>query len=410
MRRRRWLAALAALVLLPLLAAGLLLWLVDPNVLRPEIERQARERFGLPLQLRGPLRWSLWPAFSVESGEGSVGDDASNAAPGGTADSAGTSPPVSWRALRFTLQWPVWESRDWRLEGVQIEGLRLRLQQDAQGRWNVASLLRLPAPAPGSPQSPAAATTLYIDPLQLRDARIEVHVGDEPTPWIVDALQATLRVETNDAFDHWSLRELRLDSRVSGAPLASAQPLSVRTARLDYHGGQEASGARIDVEPLTAAWAGAELRLRMGSPIVFAPLSASGDIELRGESLRAALAAHRVEMPPMRAAEALARYAASSHWQLTENTLTLTALQAQLDDTHWQGTASGRWRKPMQWHVDLDGDVLDVDRYRRPASDPGEPFALPVEALRALPLSGTVRLRELRAAGSRARDARITLH
>jgi hypothetical protein len=64
----------------------------------------------------------------------------------------------------------------------------------------------------------------------------------------------------------------------------------------------------------------------------------------------------------------------------------------------------------MQWHVDLDGDVLDVDRYRRPASDPGEPFALPVEALRALPLSGTVRLRELRAAGSRARDARITLH
>jgi len=60
--------------------------------------------------------------------------------------------------------------------------------------------------------------------------------------------------------------------------------------------------------------------------------------------------------------------------------------------------------------VDLQGDAVDLDRYRRPDSDPGEPFRLPVQALRALPLNGSVRLRRLSAGGVVARDAVIGLH
>lgn len=396
---RWWLAALAAVVLLPSLAAVLLLWLVDPDSLRPAIERQARERLGLPLQLRGSLRWSLWPAFTVQGGEGALGEGAS-------ADAL----PVTWRALRFTLQWPGWKSRDWRIEGVQVDGLQVRARQDAQGRWNLASLWRAQGQgATPAPSSGEAGLRLHVVPLRLRDVHLDLLTAGDARPWTLDAAQFMARIDIDDDLRRWTLQDVQFDTTVSGPALASPQPLSVRTARLEYRAGDGGGGAQLEAAPLQLRWAGTELAVKPVAALTFSPLVAEGDIELHGDSLRATLAAHRAEVPPTRDATVWRRFELSGRGRLTDTDVSLVNLQARLDDSHWNGTVSGRWRAPAAWRVDLDGDVLDVDRYRRPESSPGAPFELPVAALRALPLSGTLRLRELRGAGSRVRDARITL-
>jgi uncharacterized protein involved in outer membrane biogenesis len=389
----RWLiGALAALVLLPLLAVALLPLLIDPDTLRPAMERQARERLGIPLQLQGHLKWTLWPALAVQSGAGALGE-------------AGAEPPVRWSALNFTLQWPRWGLREWQLEGVQVDGLQVRLTRQADGRWNVARLLRAGA-APASASS--GATRLHIWPLRLHDARIELHPDAASAPWVFDALEAQARIDSDDLSRHWTLQALQLDARVAGPPLGAgnAQPLSLRDEHVEFRALPE---AQLQLAPLTVRWAGAELQLRAPAPLRVVALAGEGELQLHTDSLRDLLAASGVTAPPMRDLGVLKRLALATHWKLADADFALSALTLQLDDTRWQGSLGGHWRAPAAWRVDLQGDTLDADRYRRPSDDPGEPFELPVQALRALPLTGQLRLAELRAAGSTAHDARITL-
>lgn len=392
-RAHRWLVgALAALVLLPLLAIALLPLLIDPDTLRSALEREARERLGIPLQLQGHLVWKLWPALAVQSGAGALGE-------------AGAEPPVRWRALRFTLQWPRWGLREWRLEGVQVDGLQVRLARQADGRWNVERLLRA-GTAPAS--AATSATRLHIWPLRLHDARIELHPDAASVPWVFEALEAQARIDSDDVTRHWTLQALQLDARLSGPPLGTgkAQPLSLRDEHVEF---RALPDAQLQLAPLTVHWAGAELQLRAATPLSVAAPSGEGELQLHTDSLRELLAASGMTVPPMRDPGVLKHLALATHWKLADADLALSALTLQLDDTHWQGSLGGHWRTPAAWRVDLQGDTLDADRYRRPSDNPGEPFELPVQALRALPLTGQLRLAELRVAGSTAHDARITL-
>ena len=392
-RAHRWLiGALAALVLLPLIAVALLPLLIDPDTLRPAMEREARERLGIPLQLQGHLKWTLWPVLAVQSGAGALGE-------------AGAEPPVRWRALSFTLQWPRWGLREWRLAGVQVDGLQVRLARGADGQWNVVQLLRAGA---GPASAASGATRLHIWPLRLHDARIELRPDASSVPWVFDALEAQARIDSDDVARHWTLQALQLDARVAGPPLGtgSAQPLSLRDEHVEYRALPE---AQLQLAPLTVRWAGAELQLRAPAPLRVAAPAGEGELQLHTDSLRDLLAASGVTVPPMRDPAVLKRLVLVTHWTLADADFALGPLSLQLDDTRWQGSLGGHWRAPAAWRVDLQGDRLDADRYRRPGDNPGAPFELPVQALRALPLTGQLRLAELRAAGSTAHDARITL-
>ncbi len=69
---RRFLTTL--MILLVVLVAGLsaLVLLVNPNDFRDYMVKQVAARSGYQLQLDGPLRWHVWPQFSILSGRMSL--------------------------------------------------------------------------------------------------------------------------------------------------------------------------------------------------------------------------------------------------------------------------------------------------------------------------------------------------
>jgi AsmA protein len=407
---RWWLGAIAALLVLPIIAALLLLWWVNPDSLRPEIERQARLRFGLALQLTGPLRWDLWPALAVQSGPGAIG--------------GGAEPLLRWRSLQFTLQWPGLHQTAWQIGGVIIDGLQLDVRPDSTGRLNVAAMLDEMAAVQGKANG-GAPIGLSIRPIELRDAQLEFRATLDAQPWRLEHTNARASVEATPDRAQWLLADMSFAAMVMGPELPPAgEQVSLSTARMVLNlpsasavgasspgaSGRPGAVANVEIAPLQARWANADIRLTAAHPLQWQPLAGEGELQFDSPSLRTWLAAQGVTAPPMRDATVLRALTLATHWRLDEDNVQLSALKLRLDDTQWQGSLGGRWREPRDWRVDLQGDALDLDRYRRPASDPGEPFNLPIEALRGLPLNGTLRLQKLSGGGSVARDARIDLH
>lgn len=391
MRRahRWWLGAVGALLALPLLAIAALLWWVDPDSLRPAIEAQVRERLGIELQITGPLQWKLWPAFSVQSGAGALGVEPA-------------APLLRWQALRFTLRWPRPHDTEWQLDGVVIDGLQMSLQPDAQGRWNIVALFD----AVGDSQARAAAPgrTLRIHPLQLRAAELQVRVTPEGSPWQLSRF--SMKTDLDRSVDGiWTLAELQLAADVHGGPLPAAEAVTLQTARAVI----DPAGSTLRIEPLRARVGDAALQVTAPQPLRWAPLEGEGEMQFDTATLRGWLAAQGVPLPPTRDAAVLRSASLATHWKIAAAQAELSSLQLRLDDTRLQGRIAGRWQTPQDWQVELQGDTLNADRYLRPDSDPGEPFRLPVEALRALPLNGSVRLQRLTAGGAVARDALIEL-
>ncbi|MBI3344207.1 MAG: AsmA family protein [Gammaproteobacteria bacterium] len=85
----------------------------------------------------------------------------------------------------------------------------------------------------------------------------------------------------------------------------------------------------------------------------------------------------------------------------------LAPLKLQLDDTLGSGEISFSMKEKPLVGVDLAFDQLDLGRYVAPAQ--GQPNALPIEALRALPVQGQVRVAKLKFGDAQADDAILTL-
>jgi hypothetical protein len=99
----------------------------------------------------------------------------------------------------------------------------------------------------------------------------------------------------------------------------------------------------------------------------------------------------------------------TSQWRTDGTKIGLSALNVQLDDTTLQGTVMWPFDAGAQARLELRGDKLNLDRYLRPTDNPGEPFKVPVEALRALRVQGVVTFDEVRGGGVIARGARFRL-
>lgn len=360
MRRalRRWLAALGALLALLLLAVVSLPWWLDPDLLRPALEAQARARFGLALHLEGPLRWQLWPALAVQTGPGTLGTDHQEDL-------------LRWQDLRFTLRWPGRHAMTWQFDGLAIDGLRVQLQADAAGRWNLAELGdAISAHDAGRMGGIVAPRAVRIQPLQLRDADIAVRTAPGARLWHMTHVNANADLDASAGIQAWTLAGLRFTGHLGAA----------------------------------------SLQVNAAGPLHWQPLRGAGTLRFESAALRDVLAALDVSLPPTRDAGVLRDASLEAQWALDEAEVRLEVLQLRLDDTRLQGRVLGRWREPRDWQVVLQGDALNLDRYRRPDSDPGEPFRLPWATLRALSLNGSVRLQRLTAGGTVARDARIELH
>ncbi|GAB2793821.1 AsmA family protein [Halomonas shantousis] len=172
---------LAVIGVLALLVVGAVVYITtffDPNDLKPRLVEAVRSQTGLELQLEGPLSWSFYPRIgvSVEQAEAWLPDQPLEEAPFAAFDSAAVS--MAFAPLL---------SGEVAVDGLTLDGMRLNLERDEQGRGNWEALLEhmegrgeeaedVLAPASAGPglgnDADSLPVALDIASVQVRDSRV----------------------------------------------------------------------------------------------------------------------------------------------------------------------------------------------------------------------------------------------
>ena len=174
-------ALLAVVGVLALIVVGAVVYITtffDPNDLKPRLVEAVREQSGLDLNLEGQLAWSFYPrlGFSVEQAEAWLPEQPHEEAPFAAFERAEVS--VAFAPLL---------SGEVAVEGLTLDGMRLNLERDAQGRGNWQVLLdrlenggdqaeRALAPASAGPgldqNADSLPVALDIASVQVRDSLV----------------------------------------------------------------------------------------------------------------------------------------------------------------------------------------------------------------------------------------------
>lgn len=174
---------LAAIGVLGLVVVGAVVYVTtffDPNDLKPRLVEAVKQQSGLELALDGPLNWSFYPRLGVSV------EDARAWLPEQSHDD--TSFAAIERA-EVSLAFAPLLSGEIAIDGLTLNGMRLDLVRDEQGRGNWEALLeRLNqqggdtesalAPASAGPSMEAGGPEVALDiaSVQVRDS--EVHYAD----------------------------------------------------------------------------------------------------------------------------------------------------------------------------------------------------------------------------------------
>ncbi|ROR34630.1 AsmA family protein [Inmirania thermothiophila] len=156
--------ALGVLVVLFAAVLGYVAATFDPDDYRDEIEAAVEARTGRALRIGGGLELELFPWLAVRTGRVELAD-----APG---FGAGPFAAIERAEVRVRLL-PLLR-RELEVGRVRVEGLRLHLRVDGEGRSNWADLAGGGGAAEGAGGGEAApALALAVAGLEVRDARIE---------------------------------------------------------------------------------------------------------------------------------------------------------------------------------------------------------------------------------------------
>ena len=183
------LGALLALVVLTLVAVVIF---VDPNDYRDDIQRIVERETGRKLTLSGELKLSVFPWLALQTGPASLSD-----APG-----FGDEPFVSLQNARVSVRLLPLLRGKLEIGKVSLDGARIRLLTDSQGRDNWADLGekdKVPA-QDAADTGPARLPT--IEGLGIKDAAVTMEDKQANSRHVVrDFNLQTGRLESGQPFD-----------------------------------------------------------------------------------------------------------------------------------------------------------------------------------------------------------------
>lgn len=405
------LKVLAVLVLLVVLAVAALLFLFDPNALKPRIESMARDQ-GVALSIRGPLGWQFWPSIGIEINDVTVAHVDTPEAVLAELDSA--SLLVATRPL---LQ------RQLQVEHVYVKGARANLQVDAQGtgNWEVflpdaetpqelSAALEDRARAEYEASQQAAASAAEGDTAaQEDDQGFSLAVADITFSDVV----LNYKDASSDTALGAELRHLQLtDVNLEGRPIAvqlqwraslqdganyQQQPLIISGATKTRVSVAEDFGT-ISIPPSTleltlgSAEEQTTLQLELEAQVSLLETGPaySGKLALKPFNLKQLLRGLQIPPPETSREEALTQLSFKTAYTGTANSLSLFELELQLDGTRFNGEIAVTDFERQALVVTLMGDALNADDYLPPATEEApaeaatdEPL-IPLETVRAL--------------------------
>jgi AsmA protein len=443
---RTFFRLLGVLLLLLILGAVALALYVDPNDFKPQIARQVEQRLGRPVQIEGDIDLSVFPWLGLEVGRVKIGN------PAGFADPHFAG--VERLDIRAKLL-PLLRS-ELEMDTLTVHGLDLRLVRNRAGRTNWEDLggrgRATPGPGPDATPAPPRApglASVAVGGLDVRDGRVTwtdepagrryavealtVHSGviapgrsvpvevsgrvraGEPATTTDVTLKA--QVDASTERQEYRLREVELAARARGKGL----PAESLDAKLRGQITVNLAEQRLSASPLTLEALGVRADLAVAVEQLAVNPTFNVAVDVRETSLRTLV--ERLGGAPPRTADpqALARASLSTRVAGTAAAFTLEPLLLRLDQSTVEGRLEVAGLAGPTVRFDLAVDQLDLDRYlpppapgERPTPPPtpaaagGAAAALPVETLRRLDASGTLRVGELKAGGLRASALTLT--
>lgn len=408
---------IAAGVVVALLGGLLLIWWVDPNDYRDDIERLVEEKTGRPLQIKGAIELKVFPRIALAINHATLGNP-----PGFDA----SQPFLAVKNAKLGAKLMPLLHQRLEVSKVSVDGLLVTLISrpgDVNNWKDLTESKDEPSEGGGSAQASIAgvevtnATLTYIDeekrePEITRLSNLELTVGalggeqpvdtratfdfDQGEPKPAAHLAVTTQLSMPKDTSRIELRDLAVTGTWSGKPLTVRSPSVVVDTDAET------------LAPTTLAIEYGKLLVRVSASGVklFSQRVVSGDITVPQVSLREVMPSLGMEVPVTRDSAALGKLSYKSGYRLGENDLALSALYLVLDDTHVRGTAAIEDLDAMALRFDLDVDAINVDRYLEPETKSApaqqaaakEPTDLPIEALRELNAKGALRIGRARMA------------
>jgi AsmA protein len=437
--------AIAAVVIIVLTVA--LLFIINPNDYKDQIAAAVKDDTGRTLNIQGDISLSVFPWLGLDIGPTSLSN----------AKGFGGQPMASMKNIEVRVKLLPLLHKRLVMDTLKLSGLRLRLGKDASGRSNWDDLLgeagekaqtraRTPGATGGNPLA-----SLAIGGVEVRDASVLWDDRAAGTRYEIDNLSLTTgEIAPGEPFKldlHCSVNAEQpaitgeTDLRGKVLIAESLQAVTIDGAELKLNlKGEGVPGGRLQFALQT------DVAVDLGKQTLKMPklgmetlgLDITGNASgtgIGGENPRFSGALSVAEFAPRELIEALgqsppetadgtalSKAGAALQWQASTHSVAASSLQLQLDDTHVNGTLRvENFAKPA---IDfaLQADRIDLDRYLPPPAKEekaahappataaaGGAGTLPVDTLRGLNLSGTVKVGALKAFNLRSTGVALTI-
>jgi AsmA protein len=369
-RLLKWVSlGLGALVAFVVLGVLVIVWLVDPNSFKSNIESAVRDATGREFTLVGDIELGFFPWLALRTGEGHFGNAAG----------FGPGPMVSWKSAQLGAKlFPLLRGK-LVADRVFLGGAEVRLVRHADGRTNWEGL---GGDKPADPN--AKPMELHIDGIEIEDSR--VLFVDETAPRRVEV--TGLDLTTGEISPGKPLTGTQLAGVLHMDGFATeGVPFKLEVSRAvvpdDF--------ASVEVEKFSIEFGGFQaagaVRGALGEQPKLAGVVMSNDFDLR-----ALLASVGVEAPKTSDPKALGRVGFGGTWTFDDGAVGIDPVTLTLDDTSFNGKLHrGAGEDPLGEFV-LRGDALNIGRYIPPTDPASEPFVLPTAMLKNLKFRGTIEL------------------
>ena len=436
------------------LAAGLILvlaivlpFIIDTNDFKNQIAAAVQENTGRTLSIDGDISLSVFPWLGLEIGPTRLSN----------AQGFGEQPMASMEKVEVRVKLLPLLHKQLEMDTIRLSGLRLNLGKDASGRSNWDDLLGESGEKTktGAGHSEEAAGSplagLAIGGVEVTDARVlwddrstgsryelsdlsfttgaidpgkpfdlDLHFGMTATqPAIAGQTDLSGKVLIAESLQAVNLddAELKLDLKGEGVPGGRLQLVLVTNIAVDLE------RQTLEMPNLTLETLGLKVSGKAsGTGIGGKDPQLGGAFDVAEFVPRDVIKALGEEPPVTADATVLGKAGAALQWQASAKGATVTSLKFQLDDTHLNGRLRVNDFARPAIDFAVQADQIDLDRYLPPPdkeapAPPASPAAtaaggagtLPVEALRSLNLTGTVKLGKLKAYNLRSSDIEFTI-
>ncbi|MEO7206605.1 MAG: AsmA family protein [Steroidobacteraceae bacterium] len=425
MRNLKFLGVLAGGIVALLCIVLLGVWLlVDPNAYKGKIIAAVKDSTGRELKLPGDIKLSVIPWVALELGPASLGN------PAGFDD----EPFVSFTHASVRIRLLPLLRKHLEVARVEVEGLDMRLRENAAGRGNWQGAELEQAPAKTDVDHTDALAVESVANIRIKDGRVAYEgITVEKFNLETGSLASDRHIPVNLTFDASRVpsgEKLSLNAKFDLSQDAARK--SLRFSAVNLSGtlnrpgdGRPAhwdlSAPSIEINMTQQALAAQTFNLSYSGLHLTGSAQATkmlDDFNVLGSLTLAPLVLREIEprlgfsLPKTRDPKALTQLSGTTDFAYDAKALSLTHLQLRLDDTQVQGNIKLLAGDTEVLQFDLAVDQIDFDRYRAPegaavAAESRSPTASP-KPEKPWDASGTLTLKAAQFARLDLSNVRVT--